>query len=164
MPTREVEYEDAVTPAQESFMEKVSPEPMSGCWLWMGRADKVGYGRFGRGLLAHRAAWQLLVGPIPALTDSERTCVLHRCDVPSCVNPSHLFLGTQRENIADRDAKGRQARNRGELCGKSKLTAANVAVIRERRANGATLKDLGAQFGVHLMTIHGVVSHRTWRE
>lgn len=88
------------------FMVKVSPEPNTGCWLWLGApSTRNGYGRFwnltGSAEVAHRAAWRLLVAPL----GDQR--VLHRCDNPACVNPGHLFLGTQLDNIRDRDAKGR---------------------------------------------------------
>jgi hypothetical protein len=86
-------------------MDKVSPEPNTGCWLWLGApVDWKGYGRFyrdGAAVLAHRAAWGLFRGEPADLR------VLHKCDNPACVNPDHLFLGTQLDNIRDRDAKGR---------------------------------------------------------
>lgn len=87
------------------FEAKFIPEPNSGCWLWTAFCFWDGYGCFraaGRLERAHRVAWTLYVGPI-----SDDLCVLHRCDVPSCVNPAHLFLGTKADNAADRDAKGR---------------------------------------------------------
>jgi hypothetical protein len=74
------------------------------CWIWRGQM-KDGYGRFGRGRsrrYAHRLAWELTHGEI-----SVGLCVLHRCDRPPCCNTAHLFLGTQAENMADRDRKGR---------------------------------------------------------
>ena len=90
----------------DRFMAKVSPEPNSGCWLWVGAARQTGYGNFflgSKSISAHRAAWLLHRGGIP-----DGMCVCHHCDVPSCVNPEHLFLGTHLDNMRDMDAKGRR--------------------------------------------------------
>lgn len=84
------------------------------CWLWMGYCNGDGYGvvstAAGYLALTHRAAWALTNGPIP-----EGMRILHRCDNPPCCNPAHLFLGTQIDNIRDRDAKGR-GRGRATHC------------------------------------------------
>lgn len=88
----------------ERFARKVSPEPNTGCWLWIG-AYTVCYGTFylgKRNMAAHRASYILHVGPI---ADGLLAC--HKCDNSSCVNPAHLFLGTQKENIRDCIEKGR---------------------------------------------------------
>lgn len=113
-------------PVEVRFERHVSPEPNSGCFLWTAYVTPKGYGTFGDGkgtILAHRFAWKLANGPIPA-----GRWVLHRCDNPSCVNPDHLFLGDSRANIDDCVSKGRQAR--GERGGGAKLSAAEVLAIR----------------------------------
>ena len=78
------------------------------CWEYQGSRHNVsGHGRIhynGRIQRAHRVAWELVYSPI----NEHEDCVLHKCDNPPCVNPGHLFLGTQLDNIADRDSKGRQ--------------------------------------------------------
>jgi hypothetical protein len=77
----------------------------NGCWLWTGAFHTDGYGQIrlnGKTLRVHRLAWEEVNGPIP-----EGMAVCHTCDIPGCCNPAHLFLGTQRENIADMRAKGR---------------------------------------------------------
>lgn len=101
-----------IRPAIERFTDLYVPEPNSGCWLWTGGSlGSMGYGAFSpagatfkvRGVVyAHRFAYEHFVGPVPA-----GLCVLHRCDTPPCVNPDHLFLGTQLENVRDMMAKGR---------------------------------------------------------
>lgn len=93
------------------------------CWLWTGARARKDYGavRFqGRQQPAHRVAWQLTFGPIPG-----GLFVLHHCDNPPCVRPDHLFLGTQADNMADKVAKGRQAR-----LGRRKLAPIDVVAIR----------------------------------
>lgn len=103
---------------RERFDAKVSPEPMSGCLLWTGCIDAKGYGLIGvagRSTGAHRVAWILARGPIP-----DGLWVLHHCDNPACVNAEggHLFLGTNLDNIRDRNAKGRNPNARKTHCAK----------------------------------------------
>lgn len=102
------------------FWTKVDVGTPGACRLWLGaRSKRGGYGcywsRGGRKrIFAHRVAWILTYGPLPACTSVTLTkrsaCVLHSCDNPPCCNPAHLFLGTPADNAADRDAKGRAAR------------------------------------------------------
>lgn len=103
------------------------PEPNSGCILWMGSYYRSGYGQAKwkrQGTVAHRVSWTLNRGPIPT-----GLLVCHKCDVKGCVNPDHLFLGTHADNMADRNAKGRQHFPKGELQGGHKLTASVVLEI-----------------------------------
>jgi hypothetical protein len=86
---------------REMFWSRAMPEPNTGCWLWTGVIRRDGYGVFSD-RAAHRIAYAERHGPIPA-----GLYVCHRCDVKSCVNPDHLFLGTARENTLDMLAKGR---------------------------------------------------------
>jgi hypothetical protein len=87
------------------------------CWIWTGPLSDLGYGKVmyrGRHWRAHRLAYTLSVGPIPT-----GVMVCHRCDVPACVNPAHLWLGTGLENVRDRDRKGRHAGTRRTSCPRS---------------------------------------------
>lgn len=87
-------------------------ENTAGCWIWQGSRGKNGYGVYGfrkngraTSTSAHRAMWEAVNGHVP-----KRLQVCHKCDVPLCVNPAHMFLGTPKENCADRGRKGRTAR------------------------------------------------------
>jgi len=77
-------------------------DPNTGCWLWEGAPNKDGYGRV-RSVLAHRLFYERFVGSIPS-----GHVVCHKCDTPPCVNPDHLFVGLQRDNVRDMDSKGRR--------------------------------------------------------
>lgn len=138
-------------PARERFWPKVIYT--YSCWLWTGAKNRDGYGSFGYGgraktMLAHRFMYQEFVGEVP-----EGMCVLHRCDEPACVNPDHLWLGTQADNVADCAAKGRRNQSRDK-----KLDAAKRAEIRQMYATGLyTLAELGRRFGVTYQTIRWTV-------
>ena len=118
----------------DRWQAKVSPEPMSGCWLWTGAVKELGYGVIGLGTRqqgtakAHRVGWELRHGAIPAGMN-----VLHRCDTPSCVNPAHLFLGTLKDNAQDCVRKGRNfiPDNRGENAPWRKLSLEKLAVLEQ---------------------------------
>jgi hypothetical protein len=135
------------------------------CWLWTG-----GKGIFGYGILgikpryhAHRFSWYLAYGQIadPSL------CVLHKCDVPACVNPDHLFLGTRQDNMKDCIEKGRfnlskYSSHPGESNVTSKLNNEKVRRIRQLRAEGMRVKEITAVIGVSLAAIEDVLYGRTW--
>lgn len=128
-----------------------------GCWLWTG-AKTGGYGRIrinGAMVYAHRASFTWAHGPIP-----DGLCVMHQCDTPACVNPSHLCAGTMADNNADRDAKGRGVIPVGEAHGRSKLTADAVRAI---RADGRPQRDIARSHNISQTCVSEVVSRKTWQ-
>jgi hypothetical protein len=130
------------------FMYRVSQEPLSGCWLWNGALRSSGYGAAflaGKAVGAHRAAWTLFRGEIP-----EGMFVCHKCDVKSCANPEHLFLGTHDDNMRDCAAKRTTRRtirveiyleNREEIAQMDRC-AKKLNLSRSRFVTLATLKEL----------------------
>lgn len=143
------------------FEERSEKVPWSGCWIWSGHLRPNGYGwmsrtALGTEKLAHRVAWIEANGQrIPA---GLRIC--HRCDVRSCVNPLHLFIATQGENLADMVRKGRSAK--GERHGHAKLTEGQVVEIKRRLQCGERNKDLADQFRVNKRTIADIKQRRCW--
>jgi hypothetical protein len=130
------------------------------CWLWTGATYGPGYGHFklaGKARGAHRVAWLLAHGEWPKLH------VLHTCDTPRCVRPDHLFIGTDADNAADRDAKGRwwQPSREGEGNGQAKLTAEQIAEIRAI-GDSRTRVSVGAEYDVAPQTIGKIVKGQRW--
>ena len=147
------------------FMQKVSiPKgpPASVCWEWIAYKNPDGYGQFrfeGSMKRAHRVAWEM--------ANAERVpkglSVMHSCDNPGCVNPYHLFLGTQRDNMDDMNEKGRGNYVRGERVAQPKLTEPDVLEIRRLVNGGISYRTLGKMFRVTNQAVHSVVSGRTWK-
>jgi HNH endonuclease len=128
------------------------------CWLWTACRTVDGYGTFrfgGKIHKAHRLSWFFANGEIPS-----GSLVCHHCDIPACVRPSHLFLGTDKDNAIDRDAKGRGARR--DRHPRAKLTAAIVDQIRRRVAGGEMQKTIAAEFRVATSTIARIVTGERW--
>ncbi|WP_341918621.1 HNH endonuclease [Polaromonas sp. YR568] len=142
--------------------EKVVRLPFSGCWIWMGYTNAGGYGSMsapGGNQLVHRAMYEK-----HAHKNASGLYVCHACDVPSCVNPDHLFIGTPTDNARDRASKGRSAPKYGEFSGRAKLNERAVREIREMRKLGAFPKDMAPIYGVSISTISNVATGKTWRE
>lgn len=132
-------------PLEQRFWAKVNIiDDDDSCWEWLASYFDNGYGRFGNSsyieVKASRWAWHLTYGPIP-----DGMQVLHKCDNKKCVRPSHLFLGTNQDNMDDMVKKGRQWHARGEKQGQSKLTESQVKDIRNSKL---TLRELSEIYGV----------------
>ena len=160
-------------PLADRIIAKSMPEPNSGCWLWLGSLWGNGYGNLSNGsrqprLGAHRGSWMAFRGPI-----AEGMDVCHRCDVPICVNPDHLFLGTRKDNMQDCKAKGRNIRgaalreavlphvHRGEIHYKTSLTEDDVRHIRANYS-GATRAALATKYGMRPIAIWKIATRRNW--
>jgi hypothetical protein len=128
----------------------------SDCVIWPLVKDADGYGAVKKGgayVRAHRFFYELFVGQIPAGMH-----VLHSCDNRACVNPSHLFIGTHADNMADRKAKLRY--ERGEQKSNAKLCDEDVRFIRK---STMTLRELAQKFGVCKSVVHDIKTGKTWR-
>lgn len=155
-------------PALTRFWAKVNKTET--CWLWVGARSQNGYGAFklhGVQWTASRLSYVWNIGPIP-----DRLQVCHHCDVPLCVRPSHLFLGTAKDNRVDCHRKGRQAlgartrperRAKGEDVNTAKITAADVPIIRQRIAAGQSLSQIGRDYGLSKVAIRYIGIRRNWK-
>ena len=120
-----------------------------GCHIWQGLKNRDGYGRIGLGrnkhFFAHKVSWKNSFGPIP-----KGMCVLHTCDVPSCINPDHLFLGTHEQNMGDMAQKLRAAK---------KLTPDLVRAI---RSSLETQHKTAKKYGIHQATVWEILHGKIW--
>ena len=159
----------------ERFWSFVRRSENDECWIWNGRKDKNGYGVFifeGKSYRTHRLAWILTTGGElpPALK------VLHKCDNPSCINPKHLYPGTNADNMRDMVLRGRSLKGklnpshlhpenmpRGEQNTRSKLTEAKVRQIRKLAAKGVSNSVIGRQFGIWPNNVRFIINRQTWK-
>jgi len=144
----------------DRFYKKIIfPKILSDCWIFNGYNTHNGYGRFWEKEFtwrAHRYVWNCFFGAIP-----EGMNVLHKCDNPPCCNPNHLKLGTQAENLKDRDNKNRQAC--GEQNGLAKLTLKKVIDIRAKRLTGLTYRKLASMYDVSFVQIGNIIRCDCWK-
>lgn len=141
----------------ESFWAKVHKGER--CWLWQGAKKHDGYGlinRHGKMMLAHRFSWELANGPIP-----EGRFALHHCDTPACVNPSHMYLGTKKDNARGKILRGRDP-TRGEGNIHSKLTEEQAREILSLKGKISGLK-LAPKYGVNPGSIHAIWRGEAWK-
>ena len=137
------------------FMKKV--QKTASCWLWTANKNNHGDGMFswmGSKHAAHRMSWRFHVGDIP-----EKAQVLHRCDNPACVNPDHLVLGSAKDNMVDKELKGR-----GNHPNALVLSDADQMRILTMRKNGATLRAIAEEFKCNRTTISRFLKNRCKRD
>lgn len=146
----------------DRFSSKV--EFSEGCWIWKAYKNKWGYGVFTanrKSVLAHRYSWSIHNKEIP-----DGLCILHHCDTPACVNPSHLFLGTHKDNSLDRDSKGRGYERSGSKNGRAKLTTEQINEIRRSYKKGVagefSQSGLARKYGVNQTHISRIVNGMSW--
>ena len=137
-------------------LAELSVAEESGCIRFTGHLDGEGYGRIMVArvkYMAHRLSYSLNKGPIP-----DGYVVRHKCDNPSCINPEHLEIGTQADNIADKVSRGRQARGSG--AGRAILTEESV---REIRSSPLKVSELSTLYGVSVVSIRNILRRKTWQ-
>ena len=143
-------------PLSEKIERNITRIPESGCWIWMSTIEKSGYGRVCSGkkpFYAHRVSYEQKHGPIPS-----GMMALHHCDVRCCVNPDHIFVGTQQNNMTDKVSKNRQAR--GIKHGNAKLTEDQV---REIKSSSETSIKLAAKFNYSSSMIRAIKNGYSWK-
>lgn len=162
----------------KSFLDaRYIPEPNSGCWLWNSFVDKNGYGIICTGsnrsgtrkyLKAHRLSYETFVGKIPT-----GLLVCHKCDVPSCINPNHLFLGSHADNVADMMKKNRHKTggkpHPGETNPRAKLKQHLVDQIKlehipQKRGGTGSTSFLAKKYGVTRWQIQKIVAGKAWKQ
>lgn len=136
------------------------------CWTWIASKCPRGYGRLGTKVghrivqtKAHRLSYEIAHGVTPPAD----LVVMHLCDNPSCVNPRHLALGTQAENVADMFSKGRQKPRNGEASPHAKLTDSDVLALRAAHEAGVAIAPIAKRIGVASPTAWNAIKRKTWK-
>jgi len=171
----------------QHFFDRFKPGDKNSCWEWTGVKNAQGYGKLGS-RYAHRISWEIHNEEITGLL-----VVCHHCDNPSCVNPLHLFIGTQKDNMQDMIAKGRQpiinvsgvknpmfckrhtdsaklkqsAKKTGAYTGskhpRATINERTVALIREMRLDGRTAKNIAEKLSVSWHVVRNVIYKKSWK-
>lgn len=143
---------------QKYIEDRVTPEPNSGCWLWMQSCNPYGQAKFGGEQMgAHRMSFKAFNGYLPEV-------VMHSCDTPQCCNPVHLRAGTHELNVADRHNKGRSRNgtSQGSKRPCAKPTEGDIPKILNSHASGESMHGLARRFAVGYTTIRSIIQGRAW--
>lgn len=159
--------EQSAIPLEEKWQTSFLKGGPDECWIWTGSRDDKGYGMFrdsgrkGKVWKAHRISYEKYKGTIP-----KGMVVCHSCDNPSCINPSHLWVGTMKDNMADCSAKKRTGPRplKGEMVGTAKLDWRHVQLIRLAASKGATFADIGKAGETHPTNVALIVYEKRWKE
>lgn len=146
---------------EAKFMQKVALIPFHSCWEWTGTRFNSGYGRFFdrhfKTQLAHRIAYQIFKGEV-----LDNLIVMHSCDNKTCVNPQHLFSGTNKDNTQDMISKGRKYPQLGSTNPQSSLDETQVLKIRAEYNAGAVQQQLAVKFGVTPANVNLIIKRKIW--
>lgn len=147
---------------QERFWSKVNRDNDDGCWEWVGGKVRGGYGWFksdDKHYQAHRFVWMITYGEIP-----NGMLICHTCDNPSCVNPKHLWLGTDKTNAEDRVRKKRQSRGTTNHP-KIRVSPEQVKEMRKVYSLGnISMRKLASIYGICYSETNAILNHRTWKD
>ena len=149
---------------QKRFWSRVEKSTDTDCWFWVGAVQSNGYGHFpakdalGNHAGAHRVSYFIASGKDPGSMH-----VLHRCDTPLCVNPAHLFLGTNSDNVADKVGKGRARGVAGEKHPNATISEAIVKEARRMSRCGLQPKKIATLLHVSVPAIRAAVANKSWR-
>ncbi len=163
----DMKHPNATHPSQR-FWSKVNKAGPNDCWEWTGARTPDGYGFMFAGPLyeidtrwvrSNRLSYEMHKGPIP-----EGLSVLHHCDNPPCVNPAHLYAGTQQQNVKDRATRkrGKEHRQGGESNDNAKLTEADIPTIIEMVRAGKRQGVVGTIFGISQQHVSRIVHGHSW--
>lgn len=140
----------------ERFNKKWQPITETGCWIWDGSDSGRRYGRFfinGKNAAAHRVSYTIHNGNIPKDMN-----VCHKCDTPACVNPDHLFIGTQSDNMLDREAKNRANRKK-----QIQITGSMIKEIRDLAKNDQMeVSEIAKKYDINERIVWWAINYEGW--
>lgn len=147
----------------ERILDNIEIDNDTGCWNWQGGKNQRGYGLIQskdddgiwKSRAVHRVSYELYNGSIPV-----GLLACHHCDNPSCCNPQHIYIGTQKMNMADMISKGRKNPSRGANHWKAKVSDDEIASIRD---NPDTYSSIGLQYGISASQVHRIKSRQSWK-